>query len=104
MTPGQEFIDDTRQRKHVIPRIGIQTFDHLRAGVGRRHCSQRTYVECGAVTRQLIWFGNGPRNPEVYDLDASIRQNNDVGWLQIRMDNSFQVRELQGSHDLPEYR
>ena len=104
MPAGQQLVDDAAQREHVISGIRIQTVDHFRACIGRSHRAQRIDVERRAIAGRLVGIRYCPGNPEVDDLDATVRQHDDVRGLQVGMDDTLAVRELQRGDNLPEYR
>ena len=104
MTSCQQFIDDAGQCEHIVPWIRVQTIDHLRTGVGGSHRPQRLHIKRCQFTRQLIGVRYRSRNPEVDDLDPPIREHDDIRRLQVGVDDTFAVSELQRGHNLPEYR
>ena len=96
----QHLVEHSAQRKNVGPRVNRPAFGLLRRHVRRRpHDQARTRGVCRH--RVLIWRAfEELGQPEVEHLGASVRGDDDVGRLDVAMDDAARVRGLERRRDL----
>src|SRR5262245_2301461 len=88
---GQHLVNDYPERPDVCSAIGRQASRLLRAHIGER-AGERMRAGAGDIA--------GLGNSEVEDLHRSARQNHDVGWLDVAVNDSRVMRVPQPAGDL----
>ncbi len=86
------------QRKYVVGRNRIFAGQHLHARVCGRQCPQHRRVEVVRVT-SLPLLDSG--HTEIEELGVAIRQDHDVAWLDVRVNDAAAMRILQRFAYLP---
>jgi hypothetical protein len=100
MAPGQQLVGDAGERKDVVARIRRLVGQHLRAGIGRRQGVQHAGIEDGIVAMIHLRTGDGAGDAEVDDLGPPALRDDDVGRLQIEVDDAVLMRIDEGGADV----
>src|SRR5688500_6361471 len=92
MRSRQQLRDDAADGIYVVPRIRIQSLDHLAAGIRRCECSERGGIEDSESTCAFAPLDRA-RNAEIEDLHRTLASEKHVGRLEVRVDDTSLVRE-----------
>jgi hypothetical protein len=91
---GEGFVEEAGERVLIGPPVDVLPLDLLRGDVGGR--AQR---EAGLEAGRLV--GEAAGEPEVGQVDVTVVCDEDVGRLDVAVDESARVGGVQGGSDLP---